>query len=153
MELSNNGDQTRIIPSTTGTHRIAVENIGVGGYPVNVMLVESTMFSPWFFGSSGYDGYITIRNNTSSSVSAVVTTFSPTGSVLGTTTVSIPGNGNTFVTASSLGGAGTSGSAQIAHNGSLNAISANITTLSGATGLSFDAPFTARMSWGMTIAF
>jgi hypothetical protein len=85
-------------------------------------------------------------------LAVTITVYSAAGGVVGTTTVSIPANGNTFVTATSLG-ATSSGSVQLAHNGSLNAIAANITTLSATTGLSFDAPFTARMSWGMTIAF
>jgi hypothetical protein len=152
MELSNNGDQTKIIPTTTGTHRIDVLNNAVLAYPVNVMLVETTLFSPWYFAAAGYDGYITMRNNTSSAVSVTVTVYNAAGVVLGNTVVSIPANGNTFITASSLG-ASSSGSVQIAHNGSMNAIAANITTLSATTGLSFDAPFTPRMSWGMTIAF
>jgi hypothetical protein len=152
LELSNNGDQTRIIPTTSGTHRILVENFAGGGYSVHVMIVETTLFSPWYFAAAPYDGFITIRNNMNTSVTATVTAFNPDGSVVGSQTIVIPGNGNTFVTATSLG-ATQSGSAQIAHNGSQNGISANITTLSATTGLSFDAPFTPRMQWGMTPAF
>lgn len=153
MEASNNGDQTKLIPTTTGVHRISVDNTNLtAGYTVNVMLVETTLFSPWYFAAGSYDGYITIRNNTSSTLAVTITVYNAAGGVVGTTTVSIPANGNTFVTATSLG-ATSSGSVQLAHNGSLNAIAANITTLSATTGLSFDAPFTARMSWGMTIAF
>jgi hypothetical protein len=152
MEASNNNDAERIIPALTATHRFSVTNASAGGYQVNVMLVETTLFSPWYFAASGYDGYVTIRNNMSQSVTAIVTAYAANGTVVGSTSVVIPGNGNTFVTVSSLG-ATASGSAQIAHNGSLNGISANLTTLSATTGLSFDAAFTARMSWGMTIAF
>jgi hypothetical protein len=152
MEASNNNDAERIIPALTATHRLRVTNASASGYTVNVMLVETTMFSPWYFAASGYDGYVTIRNNMSQSVTAIVTVYAANGTVIGSTSVVIPGNGNTFVQVSSLG-ATASGSVQIAHNGSLNGVSANLTTLSATTGLSFDAAFTARMSWGMTIAF
>jgi hypothetical protein len=148
----NNGDQTKIIPTTTGMHRFRVDNNASLGHPVHVMLFETTLFSPWFFHStaSGYDGYITIRNNTSSALIVRIRTYDPTGAQVGSTReVSIPPNGNTFVTASSMGATNTSGSVQIAHNGSINAIAANVTTLSAQTGLSFDAPFTPRMQWSM----
>jgi hypothetical protein len=151
MEQSNNGDGERIIPTTTGVHRMTASNGGGVGYTANVMLVETTLFSPWYFAAAGYDGYVTIRNNTAQAVSVTVTAFAADGSVVGSTTVSIPGNGNTFVQVSTLG-ATASGSVQLAHSASLNGIAANLTTISGATGISFDAPFTGRMTWGMTIA-
>lgn len=152
MEASNNNDAERIIPALTAVHRFRVTNASAGAYAVNVMLVETTLFSPWYFAASGYDGYVTIRNNMSQTVTVIITAYAANGAVVGSTSVAIPANGNTFVTVSSLGAA-ASGSVQIAHNGSLNGVSANVTSLNAATGLSFDAPFTARMSWGMTIAF
>jgi hypothetical protein len=147
-----NHEQTKIIPTTSGTFWIEVPVVSTptNAYTIHVMLMETTLFSSWYFVSapSGYNGYITIRNNASTSVSATVTVYSAAGAVLGTSTISIPGNGNTFVLASSLG-ATSSGSAQIAHNGPPGAITANITTLSAMTGLSFDAPFGPRMQWSV----
>jgi hypothetical protein len=43
-----------------------------------------------------------------------------------------------------VSGNGITGSMVITHNGAFGALAANATTLSGVTGLSFDAPFTTR---------
>ena len=77
----------------------------------------------------------------------VVTAFSPQGAIAGTTTVSVPANGNVFVRVEGdLGISNSSGSLQIAHTGTAGAITANTTVLSPLTGISFDAPFVPRMS-------
>jgi hypothetical protein len=143
--------QLKIIPTLTQMHRFRVRNLAPTAATVNVMLFETTMFSPWFFHSatSGYDGYVTIRNNTANDIILTVTLFSPAGIVLAYEVLTLAPNANTFVRASAAGAVNTSGSVQIAHLGSINAISANVTTLSPTTGLSFDAPFTPRMQWSM----
>jgi hypothetical protein len=151
--LNSTGHSTqynRIVPASTGTFRLDVVTVGgsVSSTPGRVVVVETTLFSPWYFvnATNGYDGFIEIRNNSSAAVTAVVTVFRNTGTVAGTSSPSIPANGTVIVQASSLNPDGF-GSVQIAHNGAPGAISANITTLSAMTGLSFDAPFTPRPSW------
>ena len=145
----NNGEQRRIIPSVNDSYRIRVGNNAAAVHTVYVMVVETTLFAPWFFVSpdSGYDGYIEMRNNTSNTLTAVVTAFDPAGGVFGSISINLPANGNAVITATSLGVISSYGSVQIAHNGGPGAICANITTLSSITGLSFDSPFTPRMVW------
>lgn len=142
------GDVDAAVISTSGTYYVRAANSLAVSAPTYVVLIETTLFSPWYFveSTAAYDGYVTIRNNTPAVLSVTLTAYANTGSVAGTTTVSIPGNGNTFVAIGSTFGITSGfGSAAIVHNGPVAAIAANITTLSPTTGLSFDAPFTARM--------
>lgn len=145
----NNGEQRRIIPTKSEAYRIRVENNSSGAQSVYVMVVETTLFSPWYYVDSGagYEAYVEMRNNTTSSLTAVVTAFDAEGTVVGTATETIPGNGARFRMVSSFGLTSAYGSLQIAHSGGPGGICANTTTLSGVTGLSFDAPFTPRMVW------
>ncbi len=148
-----NQEQTKIIPTKGGTHwlRFKCSPPPISGYVVNFILIETTLFSPWYFVDSadGYDAYVEIRNNTSSDVHVRVKPYDSTGTRLGPpSVVNLPRNGNTVVQiGTTFGIAGGSGSVQIAHNGPPGAIAANITTMSATTGLSFDAPFTPRQVW------
>ncbi|MGH8247021.1 MAG: hypothetical protein ACREUU_11400 [Gammaproteobacteria bacterium] len=142
------GDLDAAVISTSGTYYVRITNTLSVPAATYVVLIETTLFSPWYFvqSASAYDGYVTIRNNTPAPLSVTLTAYTNTGSLAGTTTVSIPGNGNTFIPiGSTFGITSGSGSAAIVHNGPVAAIAANITTLSPTTGLSFDAPFTPRM--------
>jgi hypothetical protein len=159
---SANGDEEPIDPGSDGDGLVvpltpantAIEfNIqlvtfggATGGTTCFLRVVETTLFSPWFFreAGTGYDGFAEIHNNTRTSFPVTVTAWSPAGSVIGSTTQTLPANGTIFVTAGSLGAANTFGSMTIAHPAKVGAVSANMTTLSNATGLSFDSPFTTR---------
>jgi hypothetical protein len=123
-----------------------------GAQTFRLMVIETTLSSAWWFVSpaSGYDSYVTIRNSTNGTRSVTVRAYNSAGALAGSTTVSVAANGNTLI---SVGGdlgvpAGT-GSVTITHNGLPGSIVANTTTLSGMTGLSFDAPFSPRMNWSM----
>ncbi len=115
---------------------------------VQFRIVDTTLHAPWWFVNSGqaYDAFIELANTTTIAVSATVTVRSPAGTVVGTQTASVPAGGNMAVSVASLGASG-SGSAQIAHNGPPGAIVGNITTLSAASGLSFDSPFDMRQGF------
>jgi hypothetical protein len=150
MAGGHQGDADGLIPGTTETFFVRVTNNHSGTADTRMIMVETTLFSAWYFVSSsgGYNGFIEIRNNTSASMAPVVTVYRNDGTVAGTETPTIPANGTALVTASSLNPDGF-GSVQIAHRGMPGALAANITTLSATTGLSFDAPFTPRMTWAM----
>ncbi len=141
---------TVFIPTTSGAYLGFLDNDNASAATTYMLAIETTLFSPWYFidSGSGYDGFVEIKNNTNSSVDVTVTAYDSTGSVVGTTTETISANGNTFVQiGATFGIAGGFGSVDLAHNGMPGAVSANITTLSATTGLSFDSPFTPRMSW------
>lgn len=143
------GDQSTIIPGSTGTYRIRVRNLTGTAYKIHLLGIETTLFSPWYFVDvgSGYDGFVEVKNNTSQTIQVTVTAYNNSGSSVGTKTTNLSANGNTVVTVGAEFGATGFGSVQIAHNGTPGAVAANITTLSAITGLSFDSPFTPRMSW------
>jgi hypothetical protein len=153
---SHNGDVQRIIPTSSQTFRYrVVQGTGPANpITIHVLVLETTQFSPWYFRSAanGYDGFIEMRNSTDDIVSVTVTVYTATGTVPGTpSTVAINANGTALMQVSTPGFAvppDSFGSVQIAHNGAPGAITANLTTLSAMTGLSFDAPFTPRMTWG-----
>jgi len=105
-----------------------------------------------FYGSAVHrtnQAFVEIRNNMNDTTDARLTAYGPTGAVCGTTTLSIPGNGNTAVAINSLGSCAStvSGSAQIAFPGTPAGLVANTTTIDAVNGTSFDSPFTPRMVW------
>jgi hypothetical protein len=144
------GDAVALTPAATGTFYVKLTNTGPNTTLTDMIMIETTLFSPWYFVSSaaGYNGFIEIRNNTSAPALVVTTVYRDNGTVAGSDTRTIPANGTGLVTANSFVPDGF-GSVQIAHQEMPGGIAANITTLSASTGLSFDSPFTPRMSWAM----
>jgi hypothetical protein len=142
------GDGDSYLPLTSGDFYVRVDNFGAGAATMNVMVVETTLFSPWWFvaSGSGYQAFTEIRNNTAESITVNVRAYSSTGTIAGSTAVAIPANGNTLVSLGTLTGDG-SGSVSITFAGPPASITANTTVLGTSTGLSFDAPFTPRMVW------
>jgi hypothetical protein len=112
-------------------------------------LVETTMFCNWFFIAGDYNAFTLIRNTTDSTVTAIVKWRDGTGAIVGTTIVAIPGNGNLALNANTFVNQATTstGSIEIAHNGSEEALTASTTTLSPTTGIGFDAGFERRRPW------
>jgi len=145
-----NGDGDGFVATATQAHTVRIAQNGVPtSYSCATIIQETTLFSPWFFRdpANGYDGFVEIRNNHSATVTGiVVTAFNSNGSAAGSTTLAIPGNGTALVQVSGLSAATGFGSVRIASPQRPGTIIANLTTLSGVTGLSFDASFTRRAS-------
>ncbi len=117
---------------------------------VTVRFVETTMFCPWFFVAGDYNAFTLIRDTSSSALAGVVVTWRDVAGIVGgTTTVTVPTNGTVILNARTFVDPGlfSNGSVEIAHAGSPQQLTATTTTLSGTTGLSFDAPFTQRQPW------
>jgi hypothetical protein len=124
-------------------------------------VVDTTLYSPWFFSGSGYEAFILLRNTTTSELRATVTLRSTAGVALGTLTAIVnPGSSyNLLVSAPPPGGFGlasASGTVEVAFQGSgLSSIFAgaagsllgSVTSLSFAQGVSFDAPMAPRQDW------
>ena len=144
------GDIAIYLPSTAGTFYVRIDNPNAAAVTANLMVIETTLFSPWFFVSTGggYEAFVEIRNNTSENISFAVRAYSAAGAILGASAAVLAPNGNTAVrVGGDLGVMNTGGSVTIVHSGPPGALVANITTLSATTGLSFDAPFAPRMVW------
>jgi hypothetical protein len=120
---------------------------------VQLRVVETTLFCPWFFIAGDYNAFSLIRNTSSTPLtgptSAVVTWRGLSGAVAGTTTVSIPANGGVILNARDFVNPAlfSNGTIEIACRGSLDQLQGSTTTLSGTTGLGFDAQFTQRRPW------
>jgi hypothetical protein len=109
--------------------------------------VETTLWCPWFFIDGDYNAFTLIRNATNTAVSITVTWRNAAGTAVGTYSGSIPADGNLSLSARTYVTGATTGSIEIAHNGSPDAIQASTTTLSGTTGVGFDAQFGQRRPW------
>jgi hypothetical protein len=147
----HSGAQASIVPTFTGPLYIRVTNNNVfRDETVNILLMETTQFSPWWFTGGTNQAFIEVRNNMFvPSVLIQVTLFRSDGSICGSSDNFIPGNGNIAIAVKTIGACATavSGSAQIAFLGTPGGIAANITTIDVVNGTSFDSPFTPRMTW------
>ena len=142
-------DTDSLVPTTSGTFYIRITNVLATAYTINFIVVETTLFSPWWFTSGSNAAFVEVRNNMSASTTAHLTFYRADGAVCGTSSVIVAGNGNTALSIGVLGTcAGGSGSAQISFPGTPGGMAANITTIDAVNGTSFDSPFTPRMVWG-----
>jgi hypothetical protein len=142
------GDNDTIIPSFTGTLYIKVANNSAASV-VHTAILETTIFSPWWYVGGNSNAFAEIKNTTNATVAFTLTVHGSDGIPCATTSGSLPANGNTAINLRALGSCQTagSGSAQLAYQGAPGALVANLTTLDGLAGLSFDAPFTPQMPW------
>jgi hypothetical protein len=111
--------------------------------------VETTAFTNWFFVGGGYSSFTLIRNTTDAPINYSLFWRNAAGTILDSVTGSIPGNGIIAIDARTRPNvlAALSGSAELAHNGSPEAVVGSQTTLSGGTGLSFDTLYFQRRAW------
>jgi hypothetical protein len=114
-----------------------------------VRVVDTTLFSNWFFLGGDYSAYTLLRNTMRDSVNYTINWRNGAGAIVATQTGTLAGNASTYVDARTKAGAlgAVSGTVEIAHNGSPDAIMATTTVLSATTGLSFDTFFSKRASW------
>jgi len=135
-------------PTTTGQYYVRINAVDAG--TMTLLVVETTLASPWYFVSpgGGYDSYVEVRNNTAQTIQVTVRAYADSGTLVGSQAVTLGANANTFVRiGADLGIVSGSGSVTITHDGMPAAVVANTTTLSGLTGLSFDSPFTPRVTY------
>lgn len=117
-----------------------------------IRVVESSVYSPWFFSGSGFEAFILIKNNTGIARTLTVTLFSTGGAILGTQTGMLPANGSLNLQVSAappagFGLASASGGVRITGDAPLGSITANVTSLSFGSGVSFDTPAVPRPDW------
>ena len=113
-------------------------------------VVESTLFTNWFFVGGDYSSFTLIRNTTSTAVNYRAMWRNAGGTVVYSQALSaVPPNGIVALNARTINAvlAAGSGSVEIAHDGSPEALVGSQTTLSGGTGLSFDTIYFQRRAW------
>jgi len=139
------------IPPVGNTDDFAqLTNLLTNSSSVRIRFIETTLFCPWFFIAGDYNAFSLIRNTSSTPLNGVVVTWNGlNGAQAGQTTVSIPADGTIILNARDFVNPATfsNGSVSIAHTGSLQQLIGSTTTLSGTTGLGFDAEFTQRQPW------
>jgi hypothetical protein len=147
--IGHTSDQDSLIPPADGVVYIQVANNVGGPYLIHVLIIETTLFSPWWFTGGTNQAYVEVRNNMNEGTTAQVTLYRPNGTVCGTSNLPVDGNGNAAIAINNVGtcAAALSGSAQIAFAGMPGGMTANTTTLDVVNGTSFDSPFTPRMVW------
>ncbi len=150
--IGHSSDHDNVIPAADGTVYVQVSNTEITGYIVHTLVIETTLFSPWWFTGGTNQAYVEVRNNMTGSTTARLTLYRANGTVCGNSDIVVAGNGNAAVEVNGIGSCGIalSGSAQIAFAGTPGGMTANITTINVPNGTSFDAAFTPRMVWSMT---
>jgi hypothetical protein len=138
------------MPTVTEENYVKVERFDSGSsFNVRLRVTETTLFSNWFFVGGDYNAYTLLRNSTNTAVFYQINWRNSAGIILQSVTGTLPANGSTFVNGRSYAPvlAAVSGTVEVVHNGSAQAVVASTTVLSATTGLSFDAPFIQRESW------
>jgi len=114
-----------------------------------VRITDTSLWAPWFFSGSGFEAFILIKNTTNQSRTAVVTLYSTAGIPLGSASATIPANGslNYQVSAAPFALASATGTVQISHTAAPGGLVASVTSLSFASGVSFDVAASPRQDF------
>ena len=122
-----------------------------GGQSFNfrLHLVETTLYSNWFFLGGDYNAFVLLRNTTKVSVNFTINWRDGTGAIVASMPGTLAGNAGTFKNARDFPAAinAVTGTVEIVHDGSAGAIMATSTILSLTSGISFDTSFHARPVW------
>lgn len=145
---THNGETNVHLPAETGQFVIHVfdGDSAPTGYTVQFLFVETTLVAPFFqvATAAGYDSAPQIVNSDNQSHDVTVTHFSATGAVICENTFVVPANNlRTYAVSGPPPGCSTAsafGWIRVAHDGPPGGIVLNVTTFSGTSGLSFDAP-------------
>ncbi len=109
-------------------------------------MAETTLWTNWFFIGGSYSSFTLLRNTTDVPVHAAITWRASTGVIVGSDGDDPP-YGLVAYDARTSTSLATAGSVEIGHDGEPQALVGSQTTLSGATGLSFDALMMQRLPW------
>jgi hypothetical protein len=130
---------------------------GTLNFYARIRVVETTLFSNWFYVGGDYSAYSIIRRTTAprggvadpALLNYTINWRDSSGTITATKTGTLAANASTFVDAKGFAGnaAAGSGTVEIVHDGSPGAIMATTTVLSASTGLSFDTIFVPRPTW------
>ena len=143
-------------PRSRDDARATPANASFENREYTLRFVETTLWTNWFFTGGDYSSFTLLRNTTNLPVVANLRWKAASGADVGTPvlSLSIPANGVVIYDARSIMScpaptacAAASGSVEVAHSGSPEAIVGSQTTLSGSTSLSFDTLFFQRRAW------
>ena len=106
---------------------------------------ESTLWANWFFTAASYSSFTILRNTTASPVTATITWQSEAGEAVATETAVLAAGAVYSRDARTAAPGTVAGSVEVGHNGDPQALVGSQTTLTAATGLSFDTVFLQRL--------
>jgi hypothetical protein len=110
-------------------------------------VVETTLWTNWFFVGSDYSSYTLLRNTTATDIHATLTWRDANGTAVASESVTIAGRAIVYRDARASAAGAIAGSVEVAHDGQREALVGSQTTLSATTGLSFDTIFMQRRGW------
>jgi hypothetical protein len=128
---------------------VKLTDLSTGMRQYNLRVLETTLWSPWFYIAGDYNSFLLLRNSSGLAVDVDVHWRDPTGVFdLGHYAGSVPGRGAITINARDyVPVPNYSGTVEVAHNGSPEAIVGQVTTLSVTTGLNFDSQLQQRKPW------
>jgi uncharacterized repeat protein (TIGR03803 family) len=132
---------------TTGTAVARITQSETSARAYQLRVVETTLWSNWWFIGADYASYTLLRNTTDAVVGAVLHWRSADGTSVAGTFVDVPANGVVAIDARPAVAASSfavSGTVEVSHSGDPAALVGSQTTLSATTGLSFDTVLRQR---------
>jgi len=111
---------------------------------------ETTLWANWFFTGADYSSFTLVRNTTNGVIHATLVWRDLAGTQRGSAlNITLPAGGDAIYDARTRAGVGPglSGSVEIAYDGESEGLMVSQTTLSAATGLSFDTLARPRTPW------
>jgi IgA Peptidase M64 len=152
--LRDNGGQTvgasatRVcsIASSAETLLVRVTQSDGGLRRYALAVGESTIWANWFFTAGSYSSFTLLRNTSADAVTATITWRSEAGVAVVSETVVLPAGAVYSRDARTAAPGATAGSVEVGHTGDPQALVGSQTTLTAATGLSFDTVFLERQA-------
>jgi hypothetical protein len=142
--------QSRVCFISTAAHdgRIKVTDATAGTAYYYIRIVESTLWSSWFFQGGDYNSFVLARNTTDGTCHAKITWRTSSGVVAGATdTLTVAAHAGIGTNSKSFVPTAINGTVEIAHDCSPEALVGQMTSLSASTGLGFDSPLLQRRPW------
>jgi hypothetical protein len=136
-----------IAPGTTTFVRLT--DFAGGTYTYRMRLVETTLFASWFFIGGDYNAFSLLRNTTTTTINYTMTWRNSAGTVVATTSGTVPPNGGIGINARTFVNAAVTinGTVEIVHTASPEGLVGQVTSLSSTTGLGFDSTIFQRKAW------
>ena len=143
--LATGTTQVCFVAPATETALFRVTQADAGPRSYRLLASETTLWSNWYFVGGSYSSYTLVRNTLTVPLHVTITWRSDAGVMVSTEAVTIPGGGTVFRDARGKTGSSATGSVEVAHDGPPSAAVGSQTTLTAATGLSFDTVMMQRI--------
>jgi hypothetical protein len=138
------------VATATETVTAQIQNVNTAQAQVYLFrAMETTIYAPYFLVGSGYEGFLLLKNTTSTATSVTITLKDVAGATIGSpVSASVPADGSLNYALStapfSVPGT-TAGTVQVAVVGAPGAIIGSLTSISFTGGVSFDVALARRL--------